>query len=474
MRLTEVLDSTGAVLVRGAAERLVHGVSTDTRSIHPEALYLALRGPNFDGNRFAAEAAGRGAGALILRREDGLDLAGLPDELPVAVHESPLRALADLGAWHRSRLAIPVIAITGSTGKTTTKNIVAQLLGSRMRVVSSPASFNNEIGVPLTILAADAETEVLVVEMGTNAPGELAQLTRIARPTVGVLTNAGASHLEGLGSLEGVMREKSALYAGLATDGVAVLNLDGRFAEELRDVARCRVVTFSVGGEGDLVATDPLFHSGGTSFRLHTGQGLRDVTSPLLGIHNIHNLLAGLAACHGLGVELDELLPAVARLTGGRRRMERRELGELTLFDDTYNSNPESARAAVRVLAGLHAPSRSGEPGRRVLVFGDMLELGESAPEQHHAIGRDAAEAGIDLLALVGDLTRATAAGALEAGVDPERVVHLGTPDEAAAEIAALVHAGDVVLIKGSRRMGLERLVQRIERAHGPADGEGA
>ncbi len=457
MRLSEVIDNTGAVLVRGDADRSVHGVSTDTRSLHPDALYLALRGPNFDGNRFAAEASRRGAGALILRQDDALELAGIPKELPIAVHASPRRALAALATWHRSRLDIPVIAVTGSTGKTTTKSILAQLLATRFRVVSSPASFNNDIGVPLTLLAADAETEVLVAEMGTNAPGEIAQLTRIVQPTIGIVTNVGASHLEGLGSVEGVLREKSALFAGLPREGLAVVNLDGRHADELRDTVRCRAITFSVEGDGDFNATDPLFHAGGTTFRL----GRREITSPLLGIHNIHNLLAGLAACHGLGVELDELLPAVARLSGGRRRMERRQLGELTLFDDTYNSNPESARAALRVLAGL--PTR----GRRVLVLGDMLELGESAPEEHHAIGRDAALAGVDVLALVGELTRATAAGALEAGMEAGRVVHLGTPEQAQDEITALVRAGDAVLIKGSRRMGLERLVERLEREHG-------
>ena len=462
MRVAEVLDSTGAVLVRGDAERLVHGVSTDTRSLHPEALYLALSGPNFDGNAFAREACARGAGALMLRKEESLDLSALPAGLPIAVHEAPVRALGDLAAWHRSRLGIPVVAITGSSGKTTTKNITAELLGQGLRTVASPASFNNEIGVPLTLLAADAETELLVVEMGTNAPGEIAQLARIARPTVGVVTNVGASHLEGLGSLEGVAREKSALYASLPPDGTCVLNLDGRFADALRSAAPCPALTFSVEGEGDFDAARPLFHAAGTTFRLRVlGTDRGEVTSPLLGIHNISNLLAGLAACHALGVELDELLPGVARLTGGRRRMERRELGELILFDDTYNSNPESARAAVRVLSGLRAR------GRRVLVLGDMLELGESAPEEHHAIGREAAAAGIEVLLLVGELTRAAAAGALEAGLSADRVLHLGGPEEALERIADLVGSGDVVLVKGSRRTGLERLVERIAERHG-------
>ena len=489
MRLTDVLASTGAVLVRGDVERLVHGVSTDTRTMHSDALYLALRGPNFDGNAFAGQAGRAGAGAMILRREAGLDLSTLPAGLPVAVHDSPRRALADLAAWHRSRLGIPVVAVTGSSGKTTTKNILAQLLAAGRRVVSSPASFNNDIGVPLTLLSADAETEVLVVEIGTNAPGEIASLARVARPTGAIVTNVGASHLEGLGSIEGVAREKGALFETVAPDGFCVLNLDSRFAGELRTRARARVISFGVadrpGGPGDegahdaeadFSATDPLFHGAGTTFRLwvrEPGGGRRvdrgEITSPLLGIHNVHNLLAGLAACHGLGVELDELLPAVARLTGGRRRMERRELGELTLFDDTYNSNPESAGAAVRVLAGVRARG-----GRRVLVLGDMLELGESAPEAHHALGRAVAESGIELLVLVGELVRAAAAGALEAGMPAARVLHLGAPEEAAGEVAGLVGPGDVCLVKGSRAMGLERLVERIARAHDPSlRGEG-
>ena len=472
MRLSDVLASTGAVLVRGDAARLVHGVSTDTRSLGEHALYVALSGPNFDGNAFAAQAARSGAGALILRREEGLDISGVPAGLPVAVHDAPRRALADLAAWHRSRLGIPVVAVTGSSGKTTTKNITAQLLAAAgRRVVASPASFNNDIGVPLTLLTADHETEALVVEIGTNAPGEIAALARLARPTVAIITNIGASHLEGLGSVAGVAREKGALFEAVAEDGLCVLNLDSRHADELRSRARARVVTFGIDGEADFNASDPLFHAAGTTFRLrHRADrahsvDLGEVTTPLLGIHNVMNLLAGLAACHGLGVDLNGLLPAVARLTGGRRRLERRELGELTLFDDTYNSNPESARAAVRVLAGLRAERR------RVLVLGDMLELGESAPEEHHAIGRAVATSGIELLVLVGDLVRATAAGALEGGMPAARVVHLGSPAQALAGIADVVGEGDVCLIKASRALGLERLVERLAERYGTDQG---
>ena len=461
LRVRDVVDSTGAVLARGEAERPLQGVSTDTRTLRPRELFLALHGPNFDGNRFAARAAELGAAALLLRGTPGAppaELAALPADLPVLLHETPQRALADLASWHRARLDAHVIGVTGSCGKTTTKNVLAQLLRKHLRTVASPASFNNEIGVPHTLLLADGDTQALVVEVGTNHPGEIAALCRVARPTAGIVTNVGASHLEGLGSLEGVAREKSDLFASLPPSGFAVLNLDCRFAATLRAAARCRVITYSVEGSGrergDLDATEPWFHAGGTTFVLEG----RRITIPLLGIHNVSNVLAALGVCRGLGIPLEALLEELTRLEGGRRRMERREVGEVTVYDDSYNANPESALAAVRVLSGLHGR------GRRVLVLGDMLELGASAPELHFQVGREAAGSGVELLVLVGELTRATAAGALEAGMDAARVVHLDSMQQASDAIGELLRPGDVALFKGSRRMGLERLIERLER----------
>jgi UDP-N-acetylmuramoyl-tripeptide--D-alanyl-D-alanine ligase len=212
------------------------------------------------------------------------------------------------------------------------------------------------------------------------------------------------------------------------------------------------VVTFSVDGDGDLNASDVWFHPGGTTFRLEG----REVTSPLLGLHNVQNLLAALAACRGLGQSLDDVLPAVSRLAPTRRRMERLQAGPWTIIDDSYNANPDSARASVRVLSGLHGHKR------RVLVLGDMLELGGLAAELHYAIGREAAAAGLDFIVLVGELTRATAAGALEAGLSRERVVHVEDTDEAIGRVPNLLNPGDVVLVKGSRRTGLDRLVTHL------------
>ena len=477
VRLQDVLDSTGARLIRpgafGADTRL-RGTSTDTRTLRRDDLFIALQGPSFDGNRFAAEAASAGAGALLLRRpnpfEAGVDeiegLQSLPADVAVAVHSDPRRALADLGGWYRSTLDATVIGITGSCGKTTSKNLMRDLLSPHLTTVASPSSFNNDIGVPHTLLLADDRTEVMVVEMGTNNPGEIAALCRIGRPSAGVITNVGASHLEGLGSLEGVAREKGDLAASLPRDGFCVLNADCRFTPEIRGRTAARVITFSIegspnspGGKGDLDATDLIFHSAGTTFRLNG----REVTSPLLGTHNVQNLLAALAACVGVGLDLDEVLPGVLGLSGGSQRMERIDLPGLTVFDDSYNSNPDSMRAAVRVLAGLHGFDR------RVLVLGDMLELGELAAELHHEIGREAASAGIDRMILVGELAKAAAAGALEGGLSARSVLHVETTEEAAFVVEETVREGDVVLVKGSRRMQLERVVQHLVEHMGPA-----
>jgi len=428
---------------------------------------VALSGPNFDGNRFAQAAAEAGAGALLLaRRPEGWTP---PEGLGLLLHPDPRRALGDLGAWYRSTLAATVVGVTGSSGKTTTKNIVHALCAPHRAVVSSPSSFNNDIGVPLTLLSAPAESELLVVEIGTNHPGEIAALCRIARPSVGVITNVGASHLAGLGSVAGVAEEKGALAAALPREGLCVLAAGGRFRGVLAARTGARVLTHSVEGQGaargDLDASGLLFHPGGTTFRL-SGLGLEghELTSPLLGTHNVENLLAALCVAHGLGLALPAVLPAVADLRPARSRMERRDLAGLTLFDDCYNANPQSARAAARCLAGMHGHRR------RVLVLGDMLELGERSAELHHELGLELGRGReeLDALVLVGTLVKATAAGALEAGFRPEALTHLASTEEAAREIAGLVGPGDVVLVKASRGMALERVVGALEARFAP------
>ena len=458
-RVEEIVSSTKGRLVKGDAAREVHGVSTDTRSIAPEQLFVALEGPNFDGNEFALAAMESKPGALLLR--DGHPtISGiverLPEEAVVVLHPAPRSALGQLASWHRARLDVPVIGITGSCGKTTTKNVLVHLLETSCRVVGSPNSFNNDIGVPHTLFLADEATEALVVELGTNSPGEIAALCRTARPTGAIITNVGAAHLEGLGSIEGVADEKGALAAKLDSGGFCVLNANCPWTPAIAERTSAEVITFSVEGDGDLDAIDLYTHGAGTTFRLDG----REVTSPLVGAHNVENLLAALAACRGMGLELDAVLPAVSGVRTARGRMERIELEGLVVLDDSYNANPSSALASVRVLCGVHGH------GRHVLVLGEMLELGEHSDPAHKVIGEAAARGGVDLLVCVGELAKATAAGALEAGLARDAVLHFEATEDVIAEIDEFLETDDVVLVKGSRRVGLERLVHHLRERH--------
>lgn len=457
--LQQVLDATGATAwVAGApasdaviASTSIAGVDTDTRTLRANALFVGLSGPNFKGHVFAGKALQSGAAAALI--EDSAPLPeGLAEDALLLRHEDPYRALADLAGWHRSRLNAKFVGVTGSSGKTTTKDVLASLLSPHGQVVKSPASFNNRIGVPLTLFEADETTEYCIVELGTSVPGRIAALCRIAQPDGGIVTNVGNAHLEQLGSEEGIAVEKSAMLASIASDGFCVINADCRFSGIMRDASRGRVSTFSVEGRGELNATDVQFEAEGTAFTLDG----RRIHSPLLGVHNVQNLLAALAACQGLGFDLEQVLPGVGDLSGARGRMERFELKGRVVFDDSYNANPDSARAAVRVLAGLKGFQR------RVLVLGDMLELGEFAAELHHQVGMEAARAGLELVICVGDLAKAAAAGALEGGLPPERVVHLDSPGEAMSQVPDLLQEGDVALVKASRALELERVVQAL------------
>ncbi|MEY2745697.1 MAG: UDP-N-acetylmuramyl pentapeptide synthase [Planctomycetota bacterium] len=459
-----LVAATGARLVSGDPSVVATRVCTDTRKIQRGDVFFALSGLNHDGNHFAIEACAKGAAAVVLEeRASAREVAAaLPRGFVALVAADTRRALGGLANMHRRRLSSRVIGVTGSCGKTTVKNMLVELLSSRWRTLGSPSSFNNDVGVPQTIFLADASTEALVVEMGTNHHGEIGRLCEIAEPEAGIVTTVGASHLEGLGSIAGVAREKGALPRSIPASGFVVLNADNPWTSAMASETRARVLTFGLEGSGEFSATDIAFDRQGTTFRMF-GQKLR---SPLLGLHNVQNLAAAIAACHGFGVGVDELEGAIARLAPARGRLQRIDAGRLTLVDDSYNANPESVRAAIDTLASMRGHRR------RVLVLGDMAELGERAGDLHHEVGAAAARDEIDLLVLVGELSRATAAGALEAGMPRSRAVHCADIDEARAIVPPLLAGGDVVLFKASRASGLERLSEAIlaaEQAQGNA-----
>jgi UDP-N-acetylmuramoyl-tripeptide--D-alanyl-D-alanine ligase len=439
-----------AVSQQGALPAAFAGVSTDTRSLRGGELFVALRGDRFDGHAFLAAAAAAGAAAAVVDCE----IANPP--LPLIRVQDSGKALLALARFHRRRLRAKVIAVTGSNGKTTTKDLIAHVLATRHRVVKSPSSFNNFVGVPLTLFAASQDTDFVVAEIGTNAPGEIATLAAVAEPDAAIVTTVAAAHLEGLGSIEGVLREKGALLEHLRPGGFAVLNAD----EELsfgslaaRVPAGRRVVTVGVRKRADRMATMPVCDFDRIAYHLN---GRETVRLPLLGCHNLYNSLFALAVAIELGVDAERACLALRDFEGPPMRLAKRRAGDLVLIDDAYNANPGSMKAAIKTLAMLPVT------GRRVLVLGDMLELGEHALRLHREIGQELSCGEFALVAAVGSMARQILEGARERGLDDDRLVAYADAEECAKALPSRLRSGDVVLIKGSRRVGLERVVKRL------------
>jgi UDP-N-acetylmuramoyl-tripeptide--D-alanyl-D-alanine ligase len=445
----------------------VAGVSTDTRTIAAGSLFVALRGERFDGHAFLAEAARAGAAAALV--SDAAAGTGAPGDgaaraagLPRLLAADTLAALGAVARHHRRRFDLPMVAVTGSNGKTTTREMVAAILATRGPVLKTEGNLNNEVGVPLTLLRLSSEHRAAVVELGMNHPGEIARLCAIALPQVGVVTNAAAAHLEGLGSVDGVADAKAELYQGLPPGGVAVANADDARMLKRAQASGRRLLTFAAGRQrrGDVVVLEVLREdAAGLRFLLGVGNRELEVALPLVGAHNAANAAAAACAAIALGCDDREIVRGLAAVTpvGRRLRLERLPGGAL-LVDDCYNANPLSMGAALRTLASL----ARAEGGRAVAALGDMLELGPEELALHRQVGAEAAAAGLHRLLCFGPRARELAAGAAGAGLDPARIFHTEDLAALAASARAGLGAGDVLLVKGSRGMRLERLVEAL------------
>jgi UDP-N-acetylmuramoyl-tripeptide--D-alanyl-D-alanine ligase len=457
LRFSDILRATGgepAGPVQG--DPVVPEITTDSRRIGRGALFVPIRGKKQDAHRFIPEAFLAGAGFALAARDAELD------RVPANVIRvaDTTRALGDLARFHRTRFDVPVIGITGSCGKTTTKEMMRLVLGPD--VVASPASFNNEIGVPLTLLQMDRRTRAAVVEIGTNAPGEIAHLASIARPTVGVVTNVEEAHLERLGSLRGVMKEKSALLAALPADGAAVVNADNYWCREMIEGVRSFLVTYGTWEDADVYGTKARATADGVAFDLFDRMPFE---VPALGLHNVHNALAAIAVGLWLGRDPVEVREALVGYRAPAMRMAREVVGDVVLINDAYNANPRSMEAAVVELGARPAA------GRRIAVVGDMLELGEQRERCHRELGRKLANARIDAVWTVGESARLVAEEAVASGMDAARVFHHATVEAALAHPPLEPRPGDTWLFKASRGMALERLFAAVrERVGGPEE----
>jgi UDP-N-acetylmuramoyl-tripeptide--D-alanyl-D-alanine ligase len=441
LRLSDVARWTGGRL--HGADATVSGVSTDTRSLGAGALFVALKGERYDAHEFAAIARERGAAALLAMRELDVDL-------PQVIVADSLAALGDLAAAVRAQSRARVVGITGSNGKTTVKTLLASILAGHGRTHVNAGNFNNEIGLPLTLLAMPADSEYAVLEMGAGKPGDIAYLARIAQPDVALVNNVAAAHLERMGSLQGVAQTKGAIYRALPADGVAVINADDAFADYFAVLAAPRrVIRYGLLRRAEVSAgfeADAPFDG---RFRLLTPGGNLDVALPLPGRHNVMNALAAGAAALALGVPPATIkagLESAPNVAG--RLLRRTHASGAAIIDDSYNANPGSFAAAIATLAG--------EPGQRLLVMGDMAELGDDAERLHAETGALARRAGIQRLLAVGRLSRA-AVEAFGAGA-----THYADQSALIESLRGELRAGVTALVKGSRSSAMDRVVHAL------------
>ena len=447
-RLSDVASALGAEL-RGPDAAFARVVS-DSRAVRAGDLFVALAGDRFDGHDYVAQAAALGAaGALVSRHVEGGGAQVIAD-----TGADALPALQAYAAHWRAALDLPVVAVTGSSGKTTTKQMLAAVFAARGPVLATEGNLNNHIGVPLTLLKLRAEHRTAVIEMGANHAGEIALLARLAQPDVGIVTQAGDAHLEGFGSREGVARAKGELFAGLRRPGVAIINADDPYAPLWQDLAQgASVLTFGFSKSADVRADDlvgvPEHGPVATAFTLRAPDGSCRVELPLPGRHNVANALAAAAAGVALGLSVETIaagLHAVAPVSGRLNWLEAREGARL--LDDSYNANPTSLRAALELLAGL--------PGQRWLVLGEMRELGNEAAALHAEAGRAARALGIDRLYTLGALAHHAAEGF------GGRAQEFDAVDDLIAAVRQDLGPQVTVLVKGSRGARMERVVTAL------------
>ena len=456
-RVSDAVDWTRGRLLRGNPDHELEGASIDTRATAPGQLFVAIVGPNHDAHDFLSDAAAAGAGGLLVQADRALP-RDLPPELPVIAVDDTTTALGALARGHRADFDGPVVAITGSNGKTTTKEMCAAIMQVSGACLRNAGNLNNQFGLPLTLLRRDARDRALVIELGMNHRGEIAALRDIAQPTVGVITNVGTAHIEHLGSTEEIALEKGDLVAGLATDATAVLNADDPLVAAQAERSEARVLRYGTASGADVRAENPRSGDGNScSFELVTAAGRRSVRVAGLGETAWRNALAAAAAALAAGADLDQIVTGLARHEPVRGRLARIELaGGAELIDDSYNANPQSMTVALRLLA-----ERAGS-GRSFAVIGDMGELGDTAPAAHREAGAAAAALGIAYLFALGDRAEDVVTGATDAGMAADRATVARNHEDVAMRVRELVGPDDCVLIKGSRAMKMERVVELL------------
>jgi len=459
--LGEILAATGGKVIRPGESARYGEIVTDSKQVKRNSIFVALKGERHDAHRFVGDAVRRGAACVVIHRS--LPKASLGNATTVKVGDT-LRALGDLAHYRREKLAPKVLAITGSNGKTTTKEMVAAILAEgnlagqplRGRILKTEGNYNNLVGLPLTLLRLTKKHKVAVVELGTNAPGEIRRLAEIADPDLGMITSVAAAHLQGLKNLAGVAREKGSLYRAVRPSGMIAVNLDDPWVRRLGARFAGKKLTYGSGGQ--LRARSLRVGDGqGMVFDLHHGRQQARIRLNYLGRHNVTNALGAAALSLGAGVNLAAVRRGLAKAKPFTMRMQRENWRGIGVINDSYNANPGSMKAALETLALL------GGRGKKIAVLGDMFELGQHSAKEHCELGKIAAQAKLHQLYLLGDQARQVRSGALRAGMKPDRVVIGADHGDIANRLRHQARRGDWLLIKGSRGMKMEKVLQDLK-----------
>jgi len=448
----DIVTAVKGKLLSGNSDEILTGLSTDTRKMKKGELFLAIKGDRFDGHSFILDAVSKGAGGVLVQ-EGGITNANfkLPDISFISVSDS-IKSFGDIGNFHRSRFSIPIIGITGSNGKTTAKEMTFAILSKKFSVLKNFGTENNNIGVPLTLLRLNSEHNIAVLEMGTNHLGEIRRLSEIARPTTAIITNVGPSHLEYLEDMETVLKAKVEILEYMGPGGKLILNADDEYLRTIK--TNLKTVWFGFDKESDFYADKISLEPDGINFRLN---GKWDISLGVLGRHNVSNALSAIACAWDFGISIEEIRDTLKEFRVPNMRMEVKRFGDIKIINDTYNANPQSMKQAIEALRDM------ATEGRKILIAGDMLELGTFSGRFHHLVGKQAAESGFDLIVAVGKLAEYVAKGAQEAGMSERKIKLCALMKDARAKVATLIKKGDTILIKGSRAMKMEEIVGDLE-----------
>ena len=454
LKVEEIVKAIDGRIVRTGKAKSITGVSTDTRTINQGDIFIPLTGDRFNGHRFIKEAVAKGASAILTQE---LNIR-FPKGIHVIYTHDTLKALQTLSSWYLESFDIQVVAVTGSTGKTTTKDMIYEVLSEKYKTLKTLGNYNNEIGLPLTLLNLDSTHNIVVLEMGMSDLGEISRLVELASPKVAIVTNVGVSHIERLGSIENILKAKLEIFEGFDEKCTAIINSDDDMLSHASESFNHPVIRFGTKPPADIMAEDiSIIGDEGLSYFIKIDGERYEIRLNVPGVHNVYNSLAAIAIGRALGLTLEEIQMGLLRFKGDSMRMNIFTIdNDIKVINDSYNASPDSMKAALNVL-------RSMEGKRRIAILGDMLELGDYSKQAHNKTGVTVADCGIDILITRGEFASWTAEGALNSGMPSPKVMQLDSNNDIIVCLNNLLAEGDRILIKGSRGMHMEEIAASLQ-----------